>query len=51
MTGDRVLRVVLFEFEESDRMEELFTEKEVRVVLLELGGDKAPSPDNFPMAF
>ena len=32
-------------------MEELFTEKEVRVVLLELGGDNAPSPDNFPMAF
>ena len=37
--------------EEAARMEEMFSMEEVFLALLELNGDKAPSPDGFPIAF
>ena len=37
--------------EEVARMEEMFSMEEVFLALLELNGDKAPSPDGFPIAF
>ena len=37
--------------EEAARLDEVFSEKEVCSALSDLNGDKAPSPDGFPLSF
>ena len=37
--------------EEGSKLEEGFTEKEIWAAIYDLNGDKAPSPDGFPIAF
>ena len=37
--------------EEAARLEEMFSVEEVSSTLSDLNGDKAPSPDGFPLTF
>ena len=37
--------------QEAENLESLFIEDEVHAALMEMNGDKAPSPDGFTMAF
>ena len=37
--------------EEAAKLEEMFTEEEIRAMVFGLNGDKAPGPDGFPLAF
>ena len=37
--------------EQATKIEEMFTEEEIRAAVFGLNGDKAPSPDGFPLAF
>ena len=37
--------------EEASKLEEVFTEKEIWTTISELNRDKAPGPDDFPIAF
>ena len=36
---------------EASKLEKVFTKKEIWAAILKLDGDKAPSPDGFPIAF
>ena len=41
----------LISVEQATKLEEMFTEEEIRAVVFGINGDKAPCLDGFPLAF